>query len=166
MTHFSTSRQVAGLAGWLVVSFAAAAAGALASVNAGDFYQSLERPAWAPPASIFGPVWSILYLLMAIAAWMVWRERWFQYARGALMLFLFQLALNALWSWLFFAWHKGAWSLVDIIALWILVLSTCVAFWRVRRLAAALLLPYLAWVTFATALCFAVWRRNPVALGG
>jgi tryptophan-rich sensory protein len=81
-------------------------------------------------------------------------------------LFLLQLALNALWSWLFFAWHKGAWSLVDIIALWILVLSTCVAFWRVRQLAAALLLPYLAWVTFATALCFAVWRRNPVALGG
>lgn len=97
------SKQILGLAGWLLLSFAAAGIGAIATTNAGDFYQQLNRPGWAPPAGSFGPVWSVLYLMMGIAAWLVWRERGFRHARVALALFLAQLAANALWTWLFFA---------------------------------------------------------------
>jgi tryptophan-rich sensory protein len=161
----SAGRQGAGLAGWLLGSFAAAAAGGVASANAGDFYQQLVRPGWAPPPWLFGPVWSVLYLLMGIAAWLVWRERGFRGARAALTLFIVQLAANALWTWLFFAWRLGALAFGEILLLWVLIAATIAAFWRVRPLAGALLLPYLLWVTFAAALTFAVWRMNPALLG-
>jgi translocator protein len=157
--------EILGLAGWLLVSFSAAAMGAIATSNAGSFYQQLIRPGWAPPASVFGPVWSALYLLMGIAAWLVWRERGFGGARSALSLFLGQLVLNALWSWLFFAWRRGAWALGEVLLLWVVILATLVAFWRVRPLAGLLLVPYLAWVTFAAALTYVLWRSNPGALG-
>jgi benzodiazapine receptor len=166
MTRLSTIRQVIGLAGWLLLSFAAAGVGAVASVRAGIFYQQLLRPEWAPPAWIFGPVWSVLYLLMGIAGWLVWRQRGFRESGMALWLFIAQLAANALWSWLFFSWHNGAWAFYEILILWVLLLCTVAAFWHARSLAGALLLPYLTWVTFATALCFAIWRLNLVALGG
>jgi translocator protein len=94
----SMTRQILGLAGWLLLSFVAAAIGGLASAPAGTFYQQLSRPDWAPPASVFGPVWSVLYLLMGVAAWLVWRERGFAGARTALSLFLIQLLANALWT--------------------------------------------------------------------
>ena len=160
----SIPTQVLGLAGWLLVSFAAAAVGGLASVRAGAFYQQLSRPGWAPPASVFGPVWSVLYLLMALAAWLVWRERGFGGARTALGLFLLQLAANALWTWLFFAWRQGALAFGEILVLWFLIVATLVAFWRVRPTAALLLLPYLGWVSFAAVLTYAVWQRNPLLL--
>jgi len=165
MKRLSTIGQVIGLAGWLLLSLGAAAVGAVASVRANIFYQELSRPEWAPPAWIFGPVWSILYLLMAIAAWIVWRHRGFRESGMALWLFIAQLTANALWSWLFFSWHNGAWSFYEILILWVLLLCTVASFWRLRSLAGALLLPYLAWVTFASALCFAIWRLNPAALG-
>src|SRR6476646_5341707 len=165
MTRLSTIRQVMGLAGWLLLSFAAAAVGAVASVSASIFYQQLLRPQWAPPAGVFGPVWSV-NLLMGIAAWLVWRQGGFHESGIALWLFIAQLMANALWSWLFFSWHKGALAFYEILILWVLLLCTVAAFWRARTLAGALLLPYLAWVTFATALCFAIWRLNPVALRG
>jgi benzodiazapine receptor len=158
-------RQWMGLAGWLLASFAAAAVGGVASANAGDFYQQLARPAWAPPSWLFGPVWSVLYLLMGIGAWLVWRERGFRGARGALWLFVIQLAANALWTWLFFAWRRGALAVGEILLLWVLIAATIAAFWRVRPLAGALLIPYLLWVTFATALTYAIWQRNPGLLG-
>lgn len=161
----SARRQWIGLAGWLLASFAAAAVGGVASANAGGFYQQLARPAWAPPSWLFGPVWSVLYLLMGIAAWLVWRERGFRGARGALTLFVVQLAANALWTWLFFAWRRGALAFGEILLLWALIAATLAAFWRVRPLAGALLVPYLLWVTFATALTLAVWRMNPALLG-
>ena len=161
----SATRQGIGLAGWLLGSFAAAAVGGFASANAGDFYQQLVRPGWAPPPWLFGPVWSVLYLLMGIAAWLVWRERGFRGARAALTLFIVQLAANALWTWLFFAWRRGALAFGEILLLWVLIAATIAAFWRVRPLAGALLLPYLLWVSFATALTFAVWRANPAILG-
>jgi tryptophan-rich sensory protein len=166
MTRLSTIRQIIGLAGWLLLSFAAAGVGAVASVSTGIFYQQLLRPEWAPPAWVFGPVWSVLYLLMGIAAWLVWRQRGFRESGMTLWLFIAQLTANALWSWLFFSWHNGAWAFYEILILWVLLLCTVAAFWRVRSLAGALLLPYLAWVTFAIVLCFAIWRLNPVALGG
>ena len=158
------SGQILGLVGWLVVSFAAAATGAVATSSAGSFYEQLTRPGWAPPAALFGPVWTVLYFLMGIAAWLVWRERGFAGARVALSLFFVQLALNGLWSWLFFNWQRGAWALGEVLLLWVVIFATLVAFWRVRPLAGMLLVPYLAWVSFATALTYALWRANPAAL--
>jgi tryptophan-rich sensory protein len=160
----SKKRQGVGLIAWLAICFVAAGIGAVASVQAGPFYLSLVRPTWAPPASVFGPVWTVLYMIMAIAAWLVWREAGFRYARSALALFLAQLALNALWSWFFFAWHWGAVAFVDIVLLWILIVATLIAFWRIRPLAGLLLVPYLFWVSFATALSYSVWQLNPQVL--
>jgi translocator protein len=155
------TRHLAGLIGWLAVSFTAAAVGGFASANAGAFYRELVRPEWSPPAWVFAPAWSLLYLLMGVAAWLVWREHGFRKARSALFLFLIQLAVNALWSWLFFVWHLGAFSFAEVLVLWGLILCTMIAFWRLRPLAGALLLPYLAWVTFASALTYSIWMRNP-----
>jgi tryptophan-rich sensory protein len=165
MSPFSTQKQAVGLVAWLAIGFLAAGLGAAASIDAGPFYAQLVRPAWAPPASLFGPVWTALYALMAIAAWLAWRVGGFRAARAALTLFLVQLALNALWSWLFFAWHRGGLALADIVLLWAAIVATLVAFWRIRPLAGALLVPYLLWVGFATALNYAVWRLNPQLLG-
>lgn len=129
-------------------------------MNARDFYAALAKPPWAPPGWVFGPVWTTLYILMGIAAWLVWRERGWTGARGALSLFLVQLAANALWTWLFFAWRRGGLALAEIILLAALIVATMLAFARVRRTAAVLLVPYLLWVLFATALTAAVWQRN------
>ena len=162
MTAF---KQTMGLIGWQLISFAGAAMGAVASVQAATFYQQLATPSWAPLASVFGPVWAVLYALMAIAAWLVWRDGGWRRQRGVLGLFVIQLALNALWSWLFFAWHRGALAFADIALLWLLIVASVIGFWRVRPLAGALLLPYLLWVSFASALNFAVWQLNPQVLG-
>jgi tryptophan-rich sensory protein len=147
------------LLGWLLAAFAAAAVGAIASLNAPAFYAELSKPPWAPPAEVFGPVWTVLYLLMGISAWLVWREP--RRRRGALVLFGVQLVANALWSWLFFAWHRGALATVEVLVLLVLIAATVRAFWQTSRLAAVLLLPYLLWVSFASALTLAVWQRNP-----
>lgn len=165
MTHPAARKQVLGLAGWLLATFVTGAIGAIASASAASFYAQLSQPSWAPPAWLFGPVWSGLYVLMGISAWLVWREHGFRGASTALKLFAVQLFANALWSWLFFVWHQGALSLVEIVALWLLIASTILAFWRLHRLAALLLVPYLAWVSFATALTVALWWLNPAALG-
>lgn len=159
------SRQLLGLLAWLALSFSTAALGALASVNAASFYQQLIRPAWAPPGWLFGPVWSVLYLSMAIAAWLVWRERGLRGMGGAAVLFLSQLAVNALWSWLFFAWRQGGLAFAEVLVLLVLIASTVLAFWRIKPLAGALLLPYLAWVAFASVLNFTTWQLNPQLLG-
>lgn len=150
------------LAGWLAASFAAAALGAVATRQAPEFYAQLVRPDWAPPGWLFGPVWTVLYALMGIAAWRVWRKAGFG---SALYLFLAQLALNALWSWLFFAWRLGAAAFAEVVVLWALIAATLAAFLRIDRLAGALLVPYLLWVSFACALTYAVWRANPQVLG-
>jgi len=160
----SLPRQIAGLGGWLLVCFAAAAVGAIASANAGAFYSQLSRPAWAPPASLFAPVWTFLYALMGISVWLVWRAHGFREHRAALVLFVLQLAANALWTWIFFSWHRGAMAFAEILMLWCLIAATIVLFSRLHRLAAALLFPYLAWVTFAAALTFSTWRLNPEIL--
>jgi tryptophan-rich sensory protein len=157
----SAAKQALGLAGWLALSFSAAAVGGIASADAGSFYQQLNRPDWAPPGWLFAPVWSVLYFLQGAAAWLVWRVRGFAGARAALGLFLVQLGANALWSWLFFAWRQGGLALAEILVLWVLLAATVAAFWRVRPLAGALLVPYLLWVTFAGALTYSIWQRNP-----
>ena len=164
MTTRSLSSQVLGFLGWFVVTTIAGAVGALASVRASSFYSALTQPVWAPPAWLFGPVWTALYLLMAIAAWMIWRTHGFGGARRGLTLFVAQLAANALWTWLFFAWRQGGLALAELVVLWVLIVMTITAFARLNRLAGALLLPYLAWVTFAGALNFSLWRMNPTSL--
>ncbi len=163
--HENSWRTWAALVGWFALTWATAAVGAAASVQAAPFYAELVRPAWAPPGWLFGPVWTVLYTLMAIAAWLVWRARGLDGARTALVLFGVQLIANALWSWLFFVWRLGGVASLEVITLWCLVLATVLAFWRENKLAGALLLPYLAWVTLASALTVAVWRLNPALLG-
>jgi tryptophan-rich sensory protein len=158
-------QQFTGLIGWFIVSFAVSAVGAIASIEARSFYAGLEQPVWAPPGWLFGPVWTLLFALMAIAAWLVWRNGGFRTNRIALSLFLTQLAFNALWSWLFFAWRLGGPAFADILLLWVLILATLVAFWRAERLAGILLIPYLLWVSFAAFLNYAVWQLNPALLG-
>ena len=163
----SRTQDRLGLAIWIGVSLLAGAAGAIASLNARDFYASLARPAWAPPGWLFGPVWTTLYLLMGTAAWLVWRADpdsagAIAHARKrGLQLFVAQLVLNALWTWLFFAWQLGAVALAEILLLLLVIVATTWQFARVNRAATWCLAPYIAWVSFATALTWAMWRGNP-----
>jgi tryptophan-rich sensory protein len=165
MTHPTIRRSLIGFIGWLIASFVTGGLGAIASVNAVSFYGSLTQPSWAPPAWLFGPVWTTLFVLMGISAWLVWREHDFSSASVALKLYLTQLIANALWSWLFFTWHLGVISILEIIALWVLISATILSFWKLNKVAALLLIPYLAWVSFAAALNVTLWRLNPIALG-
>lgn len=158
-------RDILGLAGWLVVTFIAAAIGAKASVEAATLYEQLVQPAWSPAPWVFGPVWTALYTMMAIAAWLTWRTSKDAGVRPALVLYLVQLAMNALWSWLFFAWRLGAFAFAEVVVLWVLILVTTFAFWRVRPLAGVLMIPYVLWVGFAAILNFALWQLNPEILG-
>lgn len=148
----------------MAATFAAAAVGAAASSGAPEFYHQLTRPSWAPRTWLFGPVWTALYLLMAIAVWMIWSEQESRLATIALGLFLIQLAVNALWSWTFFAWRLGGGSFAEIVLLLALIVATVIAFWRVRPIAAVLMLPYVIWVSFALALNFVLWQSNPELL--
>ena len=165
MNTQSKPRQTLGLIVWLVLCYSASAVGAVASIQAKSFYGQLVQPTWAPPGWLFGPVWTILYGMMAVAAWMVWRSGGFRANRIALSLFFLQLVLNGLWSWLFFAWHYGALSFAEIVLLWIAIVATIICFWRVKPLAGALLIPYLVWVSFASALNYFMWQLNPDILG-
>ena len=124
------------------------------------FFQALPKPPGTPPPAVFGPVWGTLYLLMGIAAWLVWREGLTRQTALALGLFAAQLVLNFAWSLIFFRQHRLGAALLEIAVLWLAILLTVVAFWRVRRPAGALLVPYLAWVSFAAYLNAGVWRLN------
>ena len=164
MAPLPKPKQIAGLLAWLSVCFIAVAIGSAASIQAGPFYTQLVRPDWAPPPTIFGPVWTVLYALMGIAAWLVWSVGGFRAAKSALTIFLVQLAFNALWSWLFFGWRHGDFALADVLLLWALIVATLISFWRIKPLAGMLLVPYLLWVSFASALNYAVWQLNPRVL--
>jgi benzodiazapine receptor len=159
-------RPLLGFVAWLALCFAAAGIGAVASANARAFYAQLAQPTWSPPGWLFGPVWSVLYLCMAVAAWLIWRIGGWRAASTALTLFVVQLAANALWTWLFFYFQRGLSASIEILVLWVLIVATIVQFRRLQPLAAALTLPYLAWVSFATVLSFTMWRLNPAMLGG
>jgi tryptophan-rich sensory protein len=146
-----------GLAAFGVAVATAALIGGLGVAGTSAEYQSLEQPSWAPPSWLFGPVWTVLYALMAVAGWLVWRRTGWS---TALTVYAAQLVLNAAWTPIFFGFGRYGLALVDIVVLWFLIGATIVLFWRVSRLAAALLLPYWAWVTFATALNAAIWSAN------
>jgi translocator protein len=158
-----TGSSLPALLASLLVTGGAAAAAAMASRTSAEFYAQLDKPTWAPPAWLFGPVWSVLYLLMAIAVWRVWRSG--DAGRGrAVGFYLLQLGLNALWTWMFFVWRQGQWATVEVLVLWASILITLLLFARIDRPAAWMLAPYLAWVSFASALTVAVWQRNPALL--
>jgi tryptophan-rich sensory protein len=157
----TTSRSIAALAVFLVLSFTASAIGGLFTYPAiPGWYQGLEKPSWTPPDAVFGPVWTVLYILMAVAAWLVWKRGGWAAQRGPLMLWGVQLVLNSLWSILFFGMRNPALGLAEIVILWLAILAALIAFWKVARPAGGLMLPYLAWVTYASALNFAIFRLN------
>ena len=124
------------------------------------WYRSLEKPAWNPPDFIFAPVWTLLYILMAVAAWLVWLHGEKGKRLLSLSVFTVQLGVNALWSWLFFGIKRPDLAFIDIVVMWVLISATIALFWKVKRSAGLLLVPYLAWVSFATALNFQLWRLN------
>jgi tryptophan-rich sensory protein len=146
-----------GLAGFGLAVLCTAVVGGLAASGSKAEYAALDRPGWAPPSWLFGPVWTTLYVLIAVAGWLAWkRTGW----TPALTVYAAQLVLNAAWTPLFFAAGQYGLALTEIVVLWALIAATVVLFWRVSRLAAALLVPYLAWVSFATALNAAIWWAN------
>ena len=154
----SSGRSLLGLVAALVLSFSAAYVGSMFPPD--DWYAALSKPPWNPPNWLFGPVWGILYLLMAIAAWLVWRISGFAGAAIPLGLFVLQLGLNAAWSWIFFGRRNLGLALAEILVLWVAILGTIIAFWRVRPISGILLVPYLLWVTFASVLNATLWRLN------
>ncbi|MEN3943104.1 TspO/MBR family protein [Prosthecobacter sp. SYSU 5D2] len=147
------------LLGFLVITFCAPALGAF--TLPGEWYAGLNKPSWNPPSWVFGPAWTLLYTLMAVAAWLVWKQGGWTRQRRPLTLYFIQLALNAAWTPVFFGAHQMGAALAVIIALWLAILLTLINFWRVRLSSGLLLVPYLAWVTFATTLNFTLWRMNP-----
>ena len=151
-------KSIPGLIAWLLLCFAAASLGAF--FMPGDWYAALRKPSWNPPAWIFGPVWTALYTMMAVSAWLVWKRGGFAAQRKPLVLFLVQLALNALWTPLFFGFHLTGLAFVEIILMWLAIAATIAAFHKVHRPAAWLLVPYLAWVGFAAVLNGTLWRLN------
>ncbi|MEJ2678407.1 MAG: tryptophan-rich sensory protein [Gemmatimonadota bacterium] len=145
-----TRRDVLGFIAFLALVAVTAALGSVyTSMSIPGWYGTLAKPDWTPPAWVFGPVWTTLYLLMAVAGWLVWRPGGFRGARLGLTLFAVQLALNVGWSLLFFGMRDPTLALAEIVALWLLILWTTVVFWRHRPLAGVLFLPYLVWVAFA-----------------
>lgn len=151
------TRALVGLAFWLAVTFLAAWIGS--RFTPGAWYTELSKPAWTPPSWLFGPVWTALYIMMAVAVWLVWLDRGLAQPL-ALQLFGAQLVLNAAWSWLFFGRQAIGAAAIEIIVLEVLIIATAVVFWRIRPLAGALMIPYALWVAFASALNWAIWMRQ------
>jgi len=149
------------LLGWIVLCFAVGGmAGAGTSGDVSGWYQTLARPSFAPPNWVFGPVWTLLYAMMAVAVWRVGMAAASPVRNWAIALFLVQLALNFAWPWIFFRAHALGAGLVEIVVLLLFIVATIWVFGRVSPLAARLMLPYLAWVAFATALNAGFWKLN------
>jgi tryptophan-rich sensory protein len=147
-----------GLAFWIVLTFSVAAFAS--QFEPGEWYPNILKPAWTPPGWLFGPVWGMLYLSMSISAWLVWRQRYKKRVLLPLIFYLMQLAVNGLWSWMFFGSQWIDLALFDLIVLVILVATTMVMFLRIRKSAGLMLLPYLLWISFAAALNLQIWRMN------
>jgi tryptophan-rich sensory protein len=149
-------RSAAALAGWIALTFCAALTGFF--IQPAGYYASLAKPPWSPPGWVFGPVWTLLYLMMAVAAWLVWRQGGWRAQRGPLMFYLLQLVLNALWTPVFFGLRSPGLALAVIVLLGAAIVLTARAFRSVSHAASWLLVPYLFWVVFAAALNFSIWR--------
>jgi len=143
---------------FLVICLAAGGLGGLATAKAvREWYPGIKKPSWTPPSWLFGPVWTLLYIMMAVAGWLVWSKAGFGVA---LILFAAQLALNTIWSFLFFGMKKPGVAAIEIVMLWDAIAATIVFFWMVDPRAGLLMVPYLIWVSFATALNFRIWTLN------
>jgi translocator protein len=151
-------RDVLALLGWLGLTFCAALTGSF--VSSGGWYATLAKPSWNPPGWLFGPVWTLLYTMMGVAAWLVWRRGGWTRQRRSLGLYLLQWTLNALWTPLFFGLQRPGLALVEITVLVLSVVATLTSFWKTRRSAGLLMLPYALWVAFAAVLNFTIWRLN------
>lgn len=158
----STGRSIVALLVALGVPLASGGLGAVPTARAiPSWYRKLKRPSWTPPEWLFGPAWTILYIMMGVSAWMVWREGTGRRdVRGAITLFGVQLGLNAIWTPIFFGLRAPGLALAVIVALWGMIVATTAAFFRLQPVAGALLLPYLLWTTFATALNGSIWWLN------
>jgi len=157
----SPRTQWIGFAVLMILCLGTGGWGSLATMPEIDtWYRTIAKPAWTPADWIFGPVWTALYILMAIAAWLVWKPAGFRAATTELLLFAVQLILNVAWSWIFFGLHRPGWALGEIVVLWLAIGATMVAFSRRSRVAAWLLAPYLAWVSFAVILNATIWRMS------
>ncbi|MBB3978169.1 tryptophan-rich sensory protein [Rhizobium azooxidifex] len=150
------------LLGFALAAFAAGFTGAV--FRPGEWYKRLDKPAWRPPDQLFAPVWTLLYAMIALSGWLVWRAGELSDAALPLTVYTLQLILNAAWSPIFFGLHRVDLAFFEIILLWLSIAATIVLFYPISPGAAVLLLPYLAWVSFASALNFAIWRRNPFAV--
>ncbi len=151
-----------GLLFWLVICFFTAWVGAQVSpgIASTEWYDSLQKPDWNPPNWLFGPVWTTLYTMMAVAAWLVWKNRPLSESKLALGIFVIQLFLNGLWSQIFFGMQEVGWALAEIILLLVAIVATTYLFFQKERLAGWLMIPYIAWVSFAAVLNGAIWWLN------
>ena len=155
------TRSATGLVVALALCYGAAAVGGLFGAGGtGNWYANLARPSWTPPSWVFGPVWTILYGMMAVAVWLIWLNRRRRPAAAPMVLFAVQLVFNAAWSPLFFGLHRPDLAFADIVLLWLALVASVWLFLRRSALAGLLLVPYLLWVSFAAALNFAIWRLN------
>ena len=155
------ARDLLALAGFVLVCLAVSVlGGAITATSVGGWYQQLDKPSFNPPDWLFAPVWTTLYLFMALAAWRVWRRAGWRAGRQALAVFALQLILNLLWSGLFFGLQSIGLALFEILFLLGAVLSAAILFWRIDRVAGLLFVPYAAWVAFATLLNAALWKLN------
>jgi tryptophan-rich sensory protein len=152
VTGLGVSVAVALLVGWLGSTWT--------MPEISGWYRTLAKPPWTPPNWLFGPVWTALYVTMAVAAWLVWKPQGFAAAALPLGMYALQLALNLAWTGIFFAMRQPGAAFAEIVVLWCAILLTMILFSRRRAAAGMLLVPYLAWVTYATALNFAIWRLN------
>jgi tryptophan-rich sensory protein len=160
--HREAIVQGAALGGFLVLSaLVAAAGGAVTATSLESWYRALVKPSFNPPDRVFGPAWTILYALMAVAAWRVWRRKGDPGRRPALILYVVQLVLNLTWPLVFFGAQRIGPALAEILALWLVIAGTILAFRRVGRPAARLMVPYILWVTFAAVLNASIWLLNP-----
>ena len=154
-------QQWFGLIFSIALCLAAGGLGAIATTPEIDgWYTTIRKPSWNPPAYVFGPVWTTLFVMMAVAAWLIWKTNGFKAARTPLTLFAAQLGLNVAWSWVFFHLHQPGWAFAEILVLWIAIAATTFAFFRNSTLAGCLMVPYLVWVSFASVLNFTIWQLN------
>jgi tryptophan-rich sensory protein len=156
-----TFADILGLGGFVAACVVVAASGAL--FRPGAWYESLAKPWWRPPNWLFGPTWTALYVMIAISGWLVWRDAGFAGAALPLAVYALQLALNAAWSWLFFGLRRMDLALADVAALWLSIALLIALFAPISSMAAWLLVPYLAWVSFAALLNLTMFRLNPRA---
>jgi tryptophan-rich sensory protein len=157
----SRGKSILGLVVAVSVCLLVGGASSLATATSvKSWYPLLQKPVWTPPAAVFGPVWTLLYAMMGVSVWWIWRDGTGSARRIAIRVFAVQLALNALWSVLFFGLRRPDWAFVEILLLWAAIVATFVVFRRIRPAAAALLVPYLVWVSFAARLNLALWMMN------